>query len=384
MALIIVTRRKHTSALILLILVTAIISGCSSRGQIIGDKNVGESRIYWPQPPDEPRIAYLATIERPRDIGAKRGFLYTLGAIIFGPSRERIIRPYGLAVDSTGRLVVADTALKGIHIFDGEKGRYKFVNKAGRFSLESIIGVAVDGNDNIYVTDSVSGRVYIFNKKGRFTGKIDGFVRPTGIAINKESETLYVVDTNTHSVSILDLEGKLKGTFGGNGFKKGEFNYPVTVALDRGGDLYITDSMNFRVQIFDKDGNFLTTFGSHGDGTGDMARPKGIAIDSDGNIYVADAVFDTIQVFRRDGEFLINFGTVGTGTGNFWLPSGLHMDPFNRLYVADSYNRRVQIFEYLGDEGAVGHIEATEGAAGSSNGGSVEEAAEVTTEVPGI
>jgi DNA-binding beta-propeller fold protein YncE len=260
-----------------------------------------------------------------------------------------MIKPYGVTVDSAGRLIVVDTAFKRVHIFDIRNQKYQFINDVGSKRLVSPIAAAVDSQDNIYVTDSVVGKVFVYNKSGDYLLSFDAGKRPTGIAINKETKRLYVVDTASHLVRILTLEGKELKSFGAHGHAQAQFNLPVDIFLDRSGDVYVTDTMNYRIKIFDPDGKFLTSFGTHGDGNGDFGRPKGVAVDGDGNIYVSDAIYDTVQIFDRKGRFLLNFGTLGNVRGAFWMPTGLFIDGGDRIYVADSYNSRVQIFEYLGD-----------------------------------
>lgn len=308
--------------------------------------------IIWPAPPEPTRISFIRSIERPEDAGARQGFFSRLADIILGADDEDIIKPYGLATDSTGRLLVADTAFKRVHIYDMYKGEYTSVDSAGKALLEAPIGVALDSEDNIYVTDSGSAKVYAYSRDAGFLFPIAGFKRPTGIAIDKAEKRLYVVDTAEHLIKTFDLKGNHLGVIGRRGEGAGEFNYPVDIFIDRDGNVYVNDAMNFRVQIFDRTGKFRYAFGRHGDGTGDIGRPKGLAVDSEGNIYVADAVFDTVQIFDRDGRFLLNFGKLGREQGRFWLPTGLHIDSNDRVYVSDSYNKRVQIFEYLSSKKA--------------------------------
>jgi DNA-binding beta-propeller fold protein YncE len=260
-----------------------------------------------------------------------------------------MIKPYGVTVDSEGRLIVVDTPFKRVHIFDIRNQKYQFINDLDSTRLVSPIAAAVDSQDNIYVTDSVAGKVFVYNKGGGYLFDFDAGKRPTGIAINKETRRLYVVDTASHMVKIFDLDGEELKSFGGHGPALAQFNLPVDIFLDRSGDVYVTDTMNYRIKIFDPDGKFLTSFGTQGDGGGDFGRPKGVAVDGDGNIYVADAIYDTVQIFDRKGRFLLNFGTLGNARGAFWMPAGLFIDEGDRIYVADSYNRRVQVFEYLGD-----------------------------------
>lgn len=338
------------TALLLFILIP-VLSGCTT--STINDSRLASEKdavsLIWPNPPEPARVAYLKTIERPRDIGAQTGFFAKLAEYIMGARVDDIVKPYGVAVDSGGRIIVADTAFRRIHIFDAAKKKYISVDEAGDSAFSSPIAVATDGADNIYATDSTLGKVFVFNKKGGFLFDFSAGRRPTGIAVGREDKVLYVSDTIEHNIKVYDLKGKLLRTIGKYGTGPGEFNYPVDLYADRNGELYVIDAMNYRVQIFDRSGKFVTKFGKQGDGTGDFGRPKGIAVDRDGHIYVADALFDAVQIFDREGRYLLSFGSLGVEAGMFWMPCGVYIDEGDNIYVADSYNRRVQVFEYLGN-----------------------------------
>ncbi len=325
-----------------------VLNGCTPP-PISDEALLSQGSLIWPGPPAPARISYIRTISRGKDVGARKGLLKKMLDALLGEKVDSMIKPYGVTVDSEGRLIVVDTPFRRIHIFDIRNQKYKFINDIDSTRLVSPIAAAVDSQDNIYVTDSVAGKVFVYNKGGGYLFNFDAGKRPTGIAINKEIERLYVVDTGSHNVRILDLNGKEIKRFGSRGSGGGQFNFPVDIFLDRRGDVYVTDTMNFKIQIFDKNGRFLTRFGRQGDGTGDFGRPKGVAVDGDGNIYVADAIFDTVQIFNREGRFLLNFGALGSVRGAFWMPAGVFIDSGDRIYVADSYNKRIQIFEYMGD-----------------------------------
>lgn len=307
--------------------------------------------ITWPLPPEPPRIGYKRSIERPEDIQAKKGFFRKVAAFLLGETADRIIKPYGVTVDSAGRVIVADTALKRVHVFDIKGQRYFWFGDARKLRFVSPIGVAVDEKDNIYISDSELKKVFIVNKAGRFVSAIgEGLERPTGIAVNKKEGRLYVVDTWKHDIKVYNLKGEPLFVIGGRGKEEGRFNYPTDISIDKNGKIYVTDSMNFRIQILDKDGGVVSMFGRHGDGSGDMARPKGVGVDGEGHIYVADALFDVVQIFDEKGAHLLGFGGRGQGKGMLWMPAGVFIDEGNRIYVADSYNRRVQVFEYIGED----------------------------------
>ena len=326
--------------------------GCSSTNvNVREDETRGDKMpLIWPPPPEPARISYVMAISRPADIGAGKGFFRKVMEFILGESRDDIIKPYGVAVDSAGRLIVADTAFKRVHIFDIKKNKYSFIESAGEGTLESPISAAIDAEDNIYVTDSVRRKVYVYGKDGRYLSEFEAGERPTGIAVNSRDKRVFVVDTGGNRIRVFDLKGKKITSFGELGGGDGEFNFPVDIAIDRNGDLYVVDTMNYRIQIFDRNAKFVAKFGRQGDATGDFGRPKGVAVDGDGNIYVADALFDTVQIFDRKGDFLLNFGSLGGDKGSFWMPCGVFADSMDKIYVADSYNGRVQVFEYIGGD----------------------------------
>jgi DNA-binding beta-propeller fold protein YncE len=339
------------SALFIALLVAvSSLNGCSSAPATNNEAEL-KTPLVWPLPPAQPILEYSKTFSSSSDIKGKKGLFASFIELIVGKHEEKIVKPYGVTVDSSKRVIIADTTLKRLHIFDEENNKYSWIGKAKKTKFVSPIGVATDVEDNIYVSDSELRKIFILNKDGKFISIISGdFQRPTGIAINKKDEIIYVVDTWDHNVKAYSLQGKHLFTIGRRGMADGKFNYPTNVYVGNDGTIYITDSMNFRVQLFEQDGTFISLFGHQGDGSGDFARPKGIGVDGDGNIYVVDALFDVVQIFDRRGKYLFGFGGTGQGRGRFWLPGGLFIDEENSIYVADSYNRRVQVFKYLGAE----------------------------------
>lgn len=328
-----------------LLLLTVV--GCA--GPEISKTQNPDPVLFWPPPPQTPRIQYLRSISGPVDIGVKKSWFKKAMDIIFGKENmeEKMLRPYGVFADSD-RLYVTDPGAHLVHIFDMKEREYLQIKDVKGDELVSPIGIAVDRGGEIYLTDSMLKRVFVFDKEGRYLkdiGDSELFLRPAGISIYKDR--IYVIDTHAHHVLVFKKkDGELLFYFGQNGAEKGEFNYPTNIFV-RDGLIYITDFMNFRVQIFGEDGDFISTFGRLGDGSGDLSKPKGIAVDSEGHIYVADAHFDGIQIFDRDGRLLLGFGSTGRKVGEMLLPAGVFIDGKDMVYVADSYNNRVQIFQYL-------------------------------------
>jgi len=297
----------------------------------------------WPAPPAPARIRFLQSLD-PAAARGKPSFLSRAWSVLVGGGHlPEMIQPYGIAVDPAGRVLVADTFGRTIHVLDPRKPKYSAIKVNGG----SLIGVALAG-DRFFVTDSASGRVMCLDERGhtRWTlGPKDGFERPTGLVV--AGDRLYVADTLGHRIVMVSFTGSVLGSFGHRGGDAGEFNFPTNIARSQDGRLLVTDSMNFRVQVFDADGKYLAAFGKLGDGSGDFDKPKGVAVDSDGHVYVVEGVSDVVRVFDSTGKFLLAFGGSGSGAGQLWLPSGIAIVN-DLIYVADSANRRVQVFQYLG------------------------------------
>ena len=300
------------------------------------------------------RLRFEGSISSEKQVKTKHTFWgRLLDAVAGEPDFHALIAPYAVVADSHGRIIVTDPGAAGIHIFDFNLHKYKFISRdKDRDGLTSPQSVAVDADDNIYATDSVEGKVFVFNAAGksqRVLGSVKGegyFKRATGIAVDSPAQRIYISDTLRHQVWVLDMDGKLVQRIGVPGSGPGQFNYPTELLLDSQ-SLYVVDAMNFRVQILDRAGKFQSALGSTGDGVDAMFRPKGIARDSEGHLYVAEGQSGLVQVFDRQGQLLYYFGQPGSGFGEFQLPTGLFIDKDDRVFVVDSFHRRVQVFQYF-------------------------------------
>lgn len=310
-------------------------------------------QVVWPPPPAAARVAYVESFHTPEELGIRKAWFKRFFAYLAGTgTRPEMIRPCSVTVTPGGLIAVADPDARSVHLFDPAHGTYHRIIDGGGGGLGSPVGVAADAEGRIYVSDSVLARVDRYDGTGRWLDSIgaDGdFLRPTGLAFDRERKVLYVVDTLAHRIQVYDDRGSLLRSIGSRGTGEGQFNYPVSVALGPDDRLYVTDAMNFRVQILGPSGEFLGSFGSPGTRAGTLDKAKGIAVDRDGHIYLVEALHDVIQVFDGVGNLLTVLGGTGTGPGEFWLPSGIYIDGDDRILVADSANHRIQVLKYLGD-----------------------------------
>ena len=371
--------RNHTAIIMLVLTLVSPVS-------IYGDKKkkaapdapknpqpklqIDTSKLVWPSPPSIARVKYTTYFagekidySAPADSKKKASWMDRLAGSQPQSNDQKLknfpfqlLGPYGMAVDSKGKLYVADQKVGAVFVFNTETRDVELIRNGYEAHFGLINGIAVDDDDRLFVSDGKMHRVQIFNPKHEVVSQVnEGLVDPVGIALDTENRFLYVVDTQQDQVFVYDAD-TLKllrriGTAGKNHYltTPGDFGAPSNVAVDKDGNVYVTDTMNNRVEIFDADGKFISEFGKHGDAPGYFARPKGIAVDGDGHIWVVDTVLDLLQVFNRDGRLLTYLGGHGNYPGQFASVVGLAIDKQNRVFTSEQYPGRIQKFLYVTD-----------------------------------
>jgi hypothetical protein len=271
----------------------------------------------------------------------------------FGPIDGQFNTPSDIAVDSTDRMMVADTLNNRIQIFNSagvfqsQFGGPGSTN--GKFNNPS--DVTVDSTDRILVVDSNNHRIQIFNSAGTYQSQFGNqgsgngqFVFPSGIAVDSTNRIL-VADTGNNRVQIFNSAGVYQSQFGSLGSGNGQFSLPSGIAADSTDRILVADSNNHRIQIFNSAGTYQSQFGSPGNVNGQFSNPSGIAVKSVDRILVADTNNDRIQVFDSLGSHIQSFGSEGSANGMFNNPSGLAADSTDRIIVADTSNHRIQVFQ---------------------------------------
>jgi len=334
--------------------------------------------VVFPPPPAITRLRYLDyfSAEKPPAEGPKekpkKSWMDRMAGVspdsVKGGAlkkRFQLLAPYGVAVDSKGRLYVADTKVGAIFIFNTENNDVELMKHGVDARFGEIFGLAMDDNDRLFVSDGALHHVLVFNAKHKVEASIgDGDLKdPSGLALDLENRFLYVADTELDQVLVYDADNykllRKIGTTGKNHTltEPGDFAKPTNLAVDKDGNLFVSDTWNDRIEVFDADGEFIRTFGKNGDGPGDFARPKGIAVDCDGHVWVADAMLNRIQVFTPEGVLLLAFGGFGVLPGQFQALTGMTIDKSNRVFTAEQLLGRVQMFRYVSNAEARAELE---------------------------
>lgn len=311
--------------------------------------------VVWPEAPDTPRIRFVTAFRHTDDLDTGSWSRFRR-SVLGGSNDPALHQPMGLAISDDGqRVYVADPGISHVFVADLKSKRVALF--APDEAMGQPFNVALDAEENVYVTDPGGAVLHVFTKDGKPLKTLGAklFDRPTGLAIDRDRKLIYVSDTShakseVHRVRVLDFDGKLVRDLGQpkRGEADGEWNFPTYVAVDKAGDVFVADSMNFRIQEFDASGKFLRKFGVNGDGPGAFSRIKGLAFDGFGNLYVVDGGHSNVQLFNEEFQVLMFFGGYAKKLEYFDVPSGIAIDPrTNRIYVCNEFVSRINVYELI-------------------------------------
>ena len=259
-------------------------------------------------------------------------------------------RPWGVALDSNGQLLVAEQGGHCISIFNDNGKKEKTLGSRGfsQNKLEWPYGIAVSTRGDIIVCDTGNKRINILSPDGKslkcLGTKPLQFIDCYGISLHPHSNKVYVTECDNHRVMIYNKDLTFCSTFGSRGSDSGQFQRPHDVSFDSDGNVYVVDTNNHRVQVFTANGEYIRQFGKEGSGEGELNEPRGIAIDKNDIVYVSELNNHQVSIFTPEGQFLRSFGSRGDGPGQFNCPSGITVSNEGVIYISDWNNYRVQVF----------------------------------------
>jgi DNA-binding beta-propeller fold protein YncE len=330
-----------TFSLVATILLVA--SGCAT-----GKKKTA-GPVFFPSPPDEPRIQFLTSFDSEASLGGGSSFTeFIVGKDKIG---KPIVKPYGLTA-TPDWLYICDTQIGAVEIVDLVKRRLRYFSPEGQGQLGVPVNVAVDADGSRYIADTKRGQVVVFTADDEYRGAIGAKdeMKPAGIGLTKER--LYVTDLKNHCVRIYSKDDrKLLFSAPREGDDpRAKMYSPTNLTIDKDGKVYVSDTGDFSVKVLDPDGKYVRTVGQAGMAPGTFAFCKGVAVDRAGRIYVVDAKTQVVQLFDDQGRLLMYFGDAsGSGPGATALPAGIAVDYDNvkhfEKFVAPGF--KVEYLVYL-------------------------------------
>jgi sugar lactone lactonase YvrE len=252
-----------------------------------------------------------------------------------GPAAS-FYQPFGVAVTSSGVIVVADLSNHRIR---------RITYPAG-------------------VVTTLAGQTTAGSADG--TGAAASFNNPSGVAVTSSGDII-VADQYNHRIRLVTPLGVVT-TLAGSGspaFADGtgaaaSFNYPAAVAvIPSSGVIVVADKDNHRIRLVTPTSGVVTTLAGSGspafaDGTGAAAsfyQPFGVAVTSSGDIIVADQSNHRIRLVTYPGGVVTTLAGSGSpafanGTGvaaSFSNPVGVAVTPTGEIVVGDQTNQRIRL-----------------------------------------
>jgi DNA-binding beta-propeller fold protein YncE/fibronectin type 3 domain-containing protein len=327
--------------------------------------------------------------------------------------------PRGVAVDATGNLYVADNINSRVLQFANAAslpnganatsvlGQATFTTNTSattQSGMNQPFGVAVDGSGNLYVADTGNNRVLQFTNPASLANGLNansvlgqatfttngtattqsGMNAPVGIAVHPATGKVFVADyINNRVLRFSSTAAAISGSAAEAVLGQPDFtsnipattqsgmNNPYGVAVDASGNLYVSDLNNNRVLIFANaaslpnganatsvlgqpvfTSNIIFPTNQYG-----MHYPRGLAVDNTGNLYVADDYNQRVLIFANAatlpngalatsvlGQPDFNSNSSATSQSGMNSPSGVAVDAAGNLYVSDYGISRVLRF----------------------------------------
>jgi len=264
-----------------------------------------------------------------------------------GTGKGELDSPSGIAVDSNGNVLVADTGNGRIEKFSPTSTFISTIGMkgAGNGQLGAPNGIAVDRKGNVYIADAGNHRVQKLAPNGgliaEWKGPEPGFYGPRRIAIGPD-DSIYVVDQGHTRIVKFNPDGQVLTAWGTKGNGDAQFDDPTSVAVDpTTNKVYVADPRNKRIQVFDANGKFLTKWEMP-----EWGRPAGfedLAIDAKaGRLYASSANINAVFIFDLNGN------RIGSLTpkppDQLEGPSALALSD-RKLYVANMFGNRVSVID---------------------------------------
>jgi uncharacterized protein (TIGR03437 family) len=263
----------------------------------------------------------------------------------------KIVSPTAVAVDGSGTIFVAHSneivkvdSQGNLSTVAGSNSTAGFSGDGGLATsalLNQPFGLAVDSSGNLYIADTLNHRIRKISvgnistvagsgavcgstcDRGGYTG--DGgpatsarMAFPGDVAVDSSGDLL-IADSSNHVIRKVDANGNIttvagtgKAGFSGDGgpAAAAQLITPYGVAADNAGNIFISDTGNQVVRVVDGFGVISTIAGNNkagfsGDGgpgaSAELNKPFGLLVDPNGNVFFVDSVNNRVRELTLSG-----------------------------------------------------------------------------------
>lgn len=315
-----------------------------------------EEPIFFPPPPETPRLQFLTSFSGPEDLGRISTSAFEKFVLGEPETPQGIATPYGVAIFE-GKLYVCDVGKRMVEVLDLKKRTFGPMTKDRR--LMNPVNIFIDKDSMKYVADPTAGAVFVFDRNDILSAILGKELGINPIDVVVRGMMCYITDFKSNQVIVLDKTtgreitrmGKGRSNPDGqtrplNELPPGEFSLISDLTLDPEGNIYVTDKVGARITHYDRSGNIRRTIGRLGDNIDEFVRPKGIAIDHTGRIWVVDAATEVAKIYDQQARLLLFFGLPGNKPGMMNLPAKIVLD-YDHIELFQQYAVEGANIEFL-------------------------------------
>jgi DNA-binding beta-propeller fold protein YncE len=271
--------------------------------------------------------------------------------------------PQAIVLDAArGEILVGNTGNHTIEVFSlGGRPLARYLHRVerdnGSWADGNPIALAVDSAGRVLVADAAAAYVDILDARGRSVGRLQPPIAagsasgPSAIAVLRSGVILVGMSGETGRIHRFTREYALDGSWGEPGRSPGMLaNIRGIAELSDGTIAVLCLDTQFAVQRFTASGEYRNGFGVHEIGPGNVSFPSGITALGNGAVLVSDELRQQIHVFDMEGSVLASLGGGGVRPGEFQYPSALSSDGRSRLAVVERLGARLQLLHLAGTD----------------------------------
>ncbi|NKB56378.1 MAG: hypothetical protein GKS00_08585 [Alphaproteobacteria bacterium] len=320
-----------------------------------------------------------------------------------GPAVDATLNnPFDIAFDPAGNLVFTDTFNHCVRRVEAQSGTIETVagigvagysgdgGSATKACFNEPYGIAIDDSGAIYVADRHNAAVrridgatgmvttFVGVGKARFSGDGGsaceaGMVEPNGLAFSRDGGRLYIADVADNRVRVVDLSSGIISTFAGTGeaahdgdgrpaVAAGIFGARAVVSRPSDDGIYILERQGSSLRLVAPGDGTISTVASTGEtgygGDGGpvasaiFERPKEMTLDGDGNVLIVDTEnhairlidwrSDRVSTIAGDGAHGFSGDGVVATQSSLARPHGVAVASDGSVYIGDTENNRIR------------------------------------------
>ncbi len=284
--------------------------------------------------------------------------------------------PSGGVADAVGNLYIADAqnhVIRKIIIATGVVTTFAGSGASGSAdgtlrtaSFNFPYGLCLDASGNMYVADARNNNIRKITPGGVVTtlagtagtsgstngaGSAASFNSPFGVAADA-SGNLYVADYSNNMIRKIIISTTVVSTFAGTGVAgagngaagSATFNGPEGIAVDASGNIYVADQLNSLIRKITTGASPVVSTYASG-----FNKPEGVAADASGIVYVTNTLNNMIDAISTSGFLTTLSGQITAGSidgpgavAEFYRPCAVAADNFGNVYVCDRPNNIIR------------------------------------------